>query len=199
MVAILVALTFVGFILVELVLHRRRAPAAGAIRIRPDHLACPPEGSFVTPNHLVAAMEGDCLAVRPDPFLRKAAGADAGFETVVGGEEIDAGAPLFRVRSGNFALEVAAPFAGRVVENRAGAVRFRPRDLAAAVRSMRIGGELNRWWDEERTRLELFLGDSPAFAAAMPDGGDLAEGYLRLLPSSDVERFRRAFLAPTDH
>lgn len=195
MVALAVALTFLVLILADLALHRTE-DAAPAVRVRLDRFGPPPRGAFVSPNHLLAEVSAEGLVtLRPDPFLREAVGPDAAFRPAET-EEIGRGEALLRVRIGGEEIGVGAPFSGRIILTRDDAVVVAPRRLGAALRGMRIGDEVSAWWNEERGRLERFLGASPALAVAMPDGGDLVPGFLAHLPPGEAERFRKAFLDP---
>lgn len=194
MVALLIASLFLAVLLVDLYRERHR-PAVAEMAIRKDRFPLPGQGVFVTGNHLTAVLTGNGMIwLEPDSFARVAAGPRGIVKASSAGPAVHAGDPLFAVKAGDYEGSIAAPFNGEVVKASDDGILYRPNDLAAAVRSMRIGETAKEWWDEERHRLGRFLAEIHGEQFSLADGGDLVEGYAAHLPAVEFRRFSRIFL-----
>jgi hypothetical protein len=204
MVAILVLLTFIGFIALDMFLHRHSLEGAGrpawaaglrAVPIRANRFPAPAPGTFVTANHLTAILaDNGILVLRPDAMMSEAAGPGGAFSPASGETRVIAGERLYEMRTHHHALPVASPWSGRVVTSNGDSILFAPDDLADAIRRMRIGETLKTWWEEERERLGLFLAGTSDLEGAMADGGELRAGFVDALSAEEAERFRCLFL-----
>ncbi len=193
MVAVLVALSFLGFFLVDHWLHRRDPDLYGRVPVPVSRFSLPDPGTFVTSNHLTVVMsEAGRMLLKPDSFLSVALGA-ARIEPAAR-EHVHAGERLYNVSMDDVSLEVTAPFSGRVIATTGDTVLFQPDDTAAAVRKLFIGEALGEWWQTECRRLSRFLGETSTFSTSLADGGHLAAGYLGHLDPAEQRRFARIFL-----
>ncbi|MEK8023060.1 MAG: hypothetical protein AAB229_04550 [Candidatus Hydrogenedentota bacterium] len=197
MVAILVILTFLGFIVLDIAIHRRKVEQHAGIPIRADRFPAPTQGTFVTSNHLTGLLALNGLIVlRPDSFLATAAGPDASFAPVESGTRLRAGKPLYTLRTQRHTLRIGAPCDGSVVSTNGDAVIFEADDLSGALRRMQIGGMMRKWWDAERERLGIFLAGTRDHVGAMADGGNLQSGFLDALTDAEAAEYSRLFLDP---
>lgn len=193
MVALLVALMFLAFFLVDHVMHRRDLETYGRVPVPVSRFSLPDAGTFVTTNHLTAVIsEQGRFLVKPDAFLAEAAGG-AILEPASKGT-VRAGDTLYRLSIEGQRLEVAAPFSGEILAVNGDTLLFHPRDTAAAVRGLLIGETLREWWSNECRRLSRFLGETETFAVSLADGGQIASGYLQHLSPAERRRFSRIFL-----
>jgi glycine cleavage system H protein len=127
MVAILVALMFVGLILVDLTLQkleaRREARATASARTAPAALRptvlnpwAVPAGVQLTPGHAwLRPLENATFRVGADALVAHALGAASNVSVPPVGEQIWAGQPLFKVRAGGRTVDLSSPVNGRVV------------------------------------------------------------------------------------
>lgn len=209
MVAILVLLTFIGFIALDMYLHRHSAEMAAsparetnlrAVPIRASRFPAPAPGTFVTANHLTAVLADNGMVVlRPDALLTEAAGPGGGFTSALGGSHLRVGDPLYVLCSSRHALGVASPWDGRVIVGNGDSILFAPDNLADAVREMRIGEAMKSWWAEECDRLGTFLAGTGDLQGAMADGGEVRSGWIDALTRDEAVRFQAAFLDARRH
>lgn len=127
MVAILVALMFVGLILVDLTLQRLEARRASRISatvstapsaLRPTVLNpwAVPAGVQLTAGHAwLRPLENATFRVGADALVAHALGVASNVSLPPVGEQIWAGQPLFKLQAGGRAVELSSPVNGRVV------------------------------------------------------------------------------------
>lgn len=131
MVALFVALMFIGFILTDAVLQKveaRRAAArplvpARALPQRPafrplvrDTWPALPEGVYLSNGHMWLRPQGQGeFQIGPDALVGQALGSVSRVVPPKVGSETWAGKPLFQIEAGGRTLDVAAPVTGRVV------------------------------------------------------------------------------------
>jgi hypothetical protein len=209
MVAILVLLTFIGFIALDMVLHRHSVERAEsphretnlrAVPIRAGRFPVPAPCTFVTANHLTAVLADNGMVVlRPDAVLTEAAGPGGAFTSALAGSHVRVGDPLYVLCSNRHALGVASPWDGRVVVGNGDSILFAPDNLAAAVREMRIGETMKSWWSAECDRLGMFLAGTGDLQGAMADGGEVRSGWIDALTRDEAVRFQTAFLDAKRH
>jgi len=215
MVALFVALMFIGFVLTDAIVHRvgRKAPAS----VVPVFDL--PQGFCLFEGHSWS---------RPDSSVGVTVGADALVAHALGvvekvalpklGQVVKAGQPLFRLERQGCGLNVRSSITGRVVAvntrlgNRPGSVAkdpygsgwicaITPTQLDNSPSGMRHGQKAVNWLEQEFCRFREFLSMqvSPDLAVDVTyaDGGLPATGSLAELPLAGWSAFEAAFLAPS--
>jgi len=130
MVALFVALMFIGFILLDLALQKveaRRAARALTLAARTiarrepasrtlDGWPALPEGVYLSEGHSWLQPQGQgAFRIGPDALVGQALGSVTRVVPPRVGSEVWTGAPLFQIEVGGRQLTVASPLAGRVV------------------------------------------------------------------------------------
>jgi len=215
MVALFVALMFIGFVLADAIVQQvgRKAPAS----VEPVWDI--PQGFYLFEGHSWS---------RPDSSVGVRVGADALVAHALGivekvvlpklGQAVKTGQPLFRLERQGCGLNVRSSITGRVVAvntrlgNRPHAVAkdpYRSGWICAITPThsddnhdgMRTGQKAANWLEQEFYRFREFLSMqvSPDLAVNVtcPDGGLPANGSLAELPLAGWGAFEAAFLAPS--
>jgi glycine cleavage system H protein len=132
MVALFVALMFIGFILVDAILQKIEARRAATTRLAPARAFAPqhpafravrrdawpalPEGVYLSEGHgWLRPQEQGAFQIGPDPLVGQALGVVTRVVPPRVGSEMWAGRPLFQVEAGGRTISVGAPVTGRVV------------------------------------------------------------------------------------
>jgi glycine cleavage system H lipoate-binding protein len=223
MVALLVALTIVALIAADYFLLRPRRAA----NLNEEDIPLPgleplsaavtrlPAGVFLQPTFTWSRIrpDGDIL-VGVHPLLFGLVGAPYDVERLPGGERVEKGAPLIRIRKGDRRLTVRSPIAGRIAEvNQAVAgetdwarleddggswlYRIVPERVAGEVPTWFIGESAAEWTRHQYRRLReqlTALASAPGLAATMADGGEIPAGILNRLDDADWTAFERTVL-----
>ena len=180
-----------------------------------DELSRTPVGLFWSPGHTWAQLEpSGTLRVGGGKLPLHALGSPDTVEIAEAGAQLTAGQPIATLRRGERELRLEMPFEGevesvneRVLGAPAGLpalpleeswlCRVRPRDLAGALRHLRVGSEASAWMLEELRRLREHLGGLASTrlvpAPTLQDGGlPVSSGSRRCRPNptkpSSVER-----------
>ena len=214
MVALFVALMFVGLVLTDAVVQRvgRKAPAAE------EPVLDIPQGFCLFEGHSWS---------RPDSSVGVRVGVDALIAHALGvvekvilpklGQVVKAGQPLFRLERQGCGLNVRSSITGRVVavntslERRPGSLAkdpygsgwicaITPTQSDSGPSVVRYGQKAANWLEQEFYRFRDFLSAqvSPdsVVNVTYPDGGLPAAGSLAELPLAGWGAFEAAFLAP---
>jgi glycine cleavage system H lipoate-binding protein len=213
----LVVLTLLACLAIDWLLQRRGSPARSA-RVLDGlvPLNCTrAEGLFYGPGHTWARLEPDGSArIGIDDFARRVVGRVDRIETVTEGVELGRRDAAFVLHQGDKSVGFAAPLEGEVMAvNRTALddpaqvasdpygdgwlMQVRSKNLAAALRSLRVGEEAGRWLHEETERLRRFLNAQPAadaVGATLQDGGEPRAALLERLDARAWERFEHEFL-----
>jgi glycine cleavage system H protein len=216
MVALFVALMFIGFLLVDLIvqsLQARRAAVAA------------PAGLPWNVPHGFNLAEGHTWS-HPDPSVGVKVGADALLAHALGsvervglpklGELVKAGEPLFDLKYRGHELKILSSITGRVVALNPGLVKrpelvvrdpygsgwicaITPTQADGRLEVMRSGEKAAVWLEQEFDRFREFLSRqvSPDLAVSVtyPDGGLPAVGALNQLAHSGWRAFEAEFLS----
>jgi glycine cleavage system H protein len=125
MVAIFVALMFVGFVMIDLMVQkveaRRTAYAAVSLAMpvpapnRFEHWVTVPEGVYLSAGHACARpLQEGTLRAGADPLVARALGAVSRVLLPSPGVRVEAGSTLFRLELKGRAISVPCPVSGRV-------------------------------------------------------------------------------------
>jgi glycine cleavage system H lipoate-binding protein len=215
MVALFVALMFIGFVLVDLIVQRLQAwrAAVSAAASLPWNV---PQGFYLSEGHTWSYPYSSVgVRVGADALVGRALGTVE--KVVLLGELVKAGQPLFRLEYQGRDLEIPSSVTGRVIAFNRG-LRKRP-ELAAkdpygsgwicaitptqpdgGFKGMRSGEKAVAWLEQEFHRFREFLSRqvSPDLAVSVtyPDGGLPAVGSLTQLARGGWCAFEAEFLRP---
>ena len=217
MVALFVALMFVGLVLVDLVVQRLEA-RRGAVSVPAGFLWNVPKGFCLSEGHTWSHPDSSVgVRVGADALLAHALGA---VEKVVApklGELVKAGQPLFRLEYRGCRLEVPSSITGHVVALNPGLGKrpelvakdpygsgwicaLTPTQPDGGSGGTRSGEKAAAWLEQEFHRFREFLSMqvSPDLAVSVtyPDGGLPAAGSLTQLTRGGWRAFEAEFLRP---
>lgn len=210
---LVIAFMLAMVLFIRIVSRRRVGEAPGEVRL------VPAEGRFLAPGHTSARLNTDgSLAICAGELAHHVLGSIDKVELAKPGE-VEAGAPLAVLYKGDRALHLRAPAEGtieRVNETVAEVaeelehlppherwlVRFRPKNLKAALASMHFAEDARRWLEAELGRmldlLEPATSAEGGAAKVMADGGIPVRGLAQDLDKEQWERFERSFFEPTE-
>jgi glycine cleavage system H protein len=224
MVALLVALTILGFLALDhFVLRPRRriaeaadAAPLGLVPVTPA-IDTMPAGVFLQPTYTWSRvlLDGD-LVLGVHPLLFGLVGGPLQVETLRNGDRVEKGAPLVRLKLNDRRLTVRSPIAGTVTDvNQAPATRpewngvsgadggwlyrLRPDRLAHEIPFWMIADQARDWTRRQYDRIRehlLAAAGGGEVGVTMTDGGDLPVGILGHLDAEVWDAFERRFLAP---
>jgi len=217
MVALFVALMFVGFVLTDLVVQlvrARRAPAG----VPADSVWDIPRGFYLSEGHTWSCLESSLgMRVGADALVAHALGAVENVILPKLGELVESGQTLFGLTRQGRELKIPSSITGHVVAlNPRLAKRpqlvasdpygcgwvcaippVRPDGSSASIRS---GEKAALWLEREFHRFREFLSKqvSPDLAVSVtyPDGGLPVVGSLSEIPPSGWRAFETEFLSP---
>jgi glycine cleavage system H protein len=217
MVALFVALMFIGFVMVDLIvqsLEARRTVVAAPATL-PWNV---PQGFYLSEGHTWSYPYSPVgVRVGADALVAHAIGAVDKVVVPKLGEVVKAGQPLFRLESQGFDLEIPSSVTGRVIALNRGlekrpdlvakdpygsgwicAITPTPEDGGSG--GMRSGEKAAAWLEQEFHRFREFLSMqvSPdlALSVTYPDGGLPAVGSLTQLARGGWRAFEAEFLRP---
>ena len=219
MVALFVALMFIGFVLTDLVVHRvraQRAPVSAPAKLAWDV----PKGFYLSEGHTWSHPESSVgMRVGVDALVALAVGAAENIRLPKIGELVEAGQPLLGLGRQGRELKIPSSISGHVVALNASLAK-RPELVAqdpygsgwicaitpvqshGRFASVRSGEKAVLWLEQEFDRLREFLSQqvSPDLAVSVTfqDGGLPVAGSLRELPLSGWRAFEAEFLVPAN-
>ncbi len=215
MVALFVALMFVGFVSLDLVMQKLKARRA-TVAVPADIPWNVPRGFYLSEAHTWQHPDSSLgVRVGADSLVARALGA---VEKVVApklGDLVKAGEPLFHLECQGGKLEVPSSITGHVVALNPGLGKhpesvvkdpygsgwvcaITPTEPDSGSQGMRSGDKAVAWLEQEFHRFREFLSQkvSPdlALSATLPDGGLPAAGSLTRLASEKWPDFESEFL-----
>ncbi len=224
MVAIMVAITIVGFVVLDLVIQAvrgKRARQEQQVRLDFSDFRVP-VNTFFHPGHTwVSILSNGEVRVGLDDFARKVIGDIEAVEIPGRGKTLKQGEKAFTVKAGNKKLSFISPVDGEVtginnlmLANPVQAARsayssgwiliLKPTNLAANLKVMKIAEDAVEWLRAEIRRFREFaLGENLhsvndelqyEVGRTSQDGGCLTEGMLGRMDEKAVKYFEEAFL-----
>lgn len=216
MVALFVLATIAVFLIADLIVVQARKKHAVS-EIAPVKSEAPalephrvPAGMFLSPSHLWVTI---------DPSGRVKVGLDELAQRLLGpldvvrfpsvGRRIARGEVLFSVQMGDTELPITSPVSGVLHASQvpnggmvsegtdpdAWLVTMEPERMGEEIRPLRLAEDAASWLGGEFARLrEVLHGLHLRPAATLPDGGEPAEGLLRILEAKDRDAVLRGFL-----
>ncbi len=217
MVALFVALMFIGFVLVDLVaqaLQARRA-AVSAVADLPWKV---PKGFYLSEGHTWFHPDSSMgLRVGADALVSRALGAVEKVVLPKLGEPVKAGQPLFQLQYHGCELKIPSSITGHVAALNPGLGKrpelvaqdpygsgwicaITPTQSDDGSGGMRSGEKATAWLEQEFHRFREFLSlqvsPDPVLSASYPDGGLPAVGSLTHLGPGGWHAFEAEFLRP---
>jgi glycine cleavage system H protein len=217
MVALFVAIMFIGFLLVDFVVQSLQARQA-AVPTSADFPWKVPKGIYLSEGH---------TWFRPDSSMALKVGADALVAHALGavekvvlpklGEPVKAGRPLFHLEYQGCDLEIPSSITGHVAalnpvlgkrpelvaQDPYGSgwiCAITPAQWDSRPRVMRSGEKAIAWLEQEfhrfREFLSLQISPDPTLSVSYPDGGLPSVGSLTQLPRDGWRAFEAEFLRP---
>ncbi|NUM80993.1 hypothetical protein HUU42_09320 [bacterium] len=219
MVALFVVLTFIFFIILDILItkaQKQTHPALSSVYNAPvfdRHSLVVPSEVFLSKGHTWAkVMRDGFVKVGIDGFIAKALGRLFVTHMVPIGTRVKQGDVIMLAWVGRSNLQFRSPVDG-VVESvnpeltgvglkngysKQWGVMIRPTNLMDNIRSLKYGQEMTDWMRTEFNRLKDFLGShTPQVAMAgvtMQDGGTVMEGAVSMINDEGVKDFQNEFL-----
>ena len=217
MVALFVALMFIGFVLVDLVLQAVQARRA-AVSTAADVPWNVPRGFYLSEGHTWFRPDSSVgLRVGADALVARALGAVEKVVLPKLGEPVKAGQPLFQLQYHGCELKIPSLITGHVAALNPGLGKrpelvaqdpygsgwicaITPTQADGSSGGMRSGEKATAWLEQEFHRFREFLSlqvsPDPALSASYPDGGLPAVGSLTHLGRGGWRAFEAEFLHP---
>jgi len=217
MVALFVAIMFIGFLLVDLVVQ--------AFQARRATVSTPADPPWIVPKDFYV-FEGHSW-FHSDSSVGLRAGADALVAHALGavekvvlpklGEQVRAGQPLFELQYQGCGLKIPSPITGQVAALNPGLGKrpelvaqdpygsgwicaITPTQSHSGSSGMRSGEKATAWLEQEFHRFREFLSlqvsPDPALSVSYPDGGLPSVGSLTHLGRGGWRLFEAEFLRP---
>jgi len=216
MVALFVALTFVGFVLVDFVVQRMRAPRAATLTVAaiPWNVA---KGFYLAEDHSWSYPDSSLgMKVGTDALVAHALGSVDKVVLPKIGDLVKAGEPLFLLENHGKELRIPSSITGQVVAlnprlskhpelvakdpyGSGWVCAIAPTQSAGSPGCMRCGEKAAAWLELEFHRFREFLSlqvsPDPVLSVSYPDGGLPAEGSLNHLGRDAWSAFEAEFLS----
>jgi glycine cleavage system H protein len=218
MVALFVALMFIGFIMIDAILQKvEAARALRATAPRPggrESWIAVPEGVHLSPGHSWALpMQEGTVRAGADSLVARALGAVSGVTLPRVGDWVKAGSPLFRMELHGRSITIPSPVSGRVAAVNE-SLREQPGIVATdpygkgwvcslelsqpTLHMMPFGRKAALWLEQEVASFQEFLSTrlTPEYAVGVTsqDGGLPVTGALAHFDAEAWAAFERQFL-----
>lgn len=225
MVAIMVALTIIGFVVLDLVIQNikgKRVKTQQEIKLNFSDFKVP-KNTFFYPGHTwVKILSNGEVRVGIDDFVRKVVGEIEEIQVPEHGKVLKQGEKAFTVKVGNKVLSFRSPVDGEIIGintfvltnpkevtkstyNSGWIMAIKPTNLATNLKVMRIAEEAVEWLKAEiRKFREFALGENLHYVKdelqyevgnTSQDGGCLTEGMLGKMDEKATKYFEDEFLA----
>jgi glycine cleavage system H protein len=219
MVALFVALMFIGFVLTDLVVQRVRAQRA-PVSAPAKPIWGVPKGFYLSEGHTWSHPDSSVgIRVGVDALVAHAVGAAENVRLPKIGELVEAGQPLLGLGRQGCELKIPSSISGRVVALNTRLAK-RPQLVAqdpygsgwicaitpvqsdGCFASVRSGEKAVLWLEQEFDRFREFLSQQVLpdldVSVTVQDGGLPVVGSLRELPLRGWRAFEAEFLAPAN-
>jgi glycine cleavage system H protein len=218
MVALFVALMFVGFIMIDLVVQKVEAARVLGAAVRKqgglENWIAVPEGIHLSPGHSwTLPMQEGTVRAGADSLVARALGAASRVALPTVGDRVEAGRPLFRMELNGRSISILSPVSGRIatvnhsLREQPGLVATDPYGKGwvcsidqsqPAPHAMRLGQKAALWLEHEVARFQEFLTVrlTPEFAVGVTsqDGGLPVPGALAQFDAEAWAAFEAEFL-----
>ncbi len=220
MTIILVIATIMVFVMMDYIIKRNWSSTKDeAAAVEPGLTLAGmriPSGVFFHPGHAWAVVQsyGDII-IGIDDFISKLARPIDRIIPREVGTVVKQGEPLISVEINSDRITIPAPLSGKVkainqsdstplsrniltgLENE-WLIDFEPSDLQAELSKLTVAERSREWLGNELQRVSEFLGAQGArpelVAQTLQDGGEPAEGAIRLLDADGLAQFEKEFL-----
>jgi len=212
MVALFVVLTFLFFIILDLLVLKAQGKEhpAFAVKVFNKKFYFPIE-SFVSSGHLwLQKAQNGLLKIGIDEFILKAFGKLNLIPIKNEGEFVNKGEPLLKAAFGNRTILLRSPIEGKInfVNKNLGskivddcygddwALMIEPK--SNNLNEFKKSSEAINWLHEEFIRFKDFItaksNDPQLAGVTLQDGGNIVEGVLRSFDDSTIKEFEEQFL-----
>jgi len=219
MVALFVIATFLTFLAIDFLVHRKTQTVEARQRASPQpERFLIPRGYFFSPKHVWLELLGSgTVRVGIDDFIQKVIGAIDEIRLVPASSVVKRGDPILTLKQNGRELSITSPLSGKVLVSNdllekspellkqdpylAGWVAtILPENLSAEVKQLNVAEDAATWLRKEVARFRDFINvRSPRLAAGvtMLDGGIPILGVLQGAEATVWKEFEREFLTET--
>lgn len=212
MVALFVVLTFLFFIILDLLVLKAQGKEhpAFAVKVFNKKFFFPKEALISTGHIWLQQIQNGLLKLGIDEFVLKAFGKLNLIPLKNEGEQINKGEPFLKAVFGNRTVVFRAPVDGKisfvnknlsnkVVEDCYGddwAVTIEPKSFN--ISNFKKSNDAIKWLHEEFLRFKDFVaakaGEPELAGVTLQDGGNIVEGVLRSFDDNTIKEFEEQFL-----
>lgn len=215
MVALFVVLTFLFFILIDLLVLKAQGKEhpAFAVKVFDKRFFFPAEAILSTSHLWLQRAQNGLYKLGIDEFILKALGKLHLVTLKNEGEPVSKGEPILQAVFGNRTITFRAPVDGSVrfvnkninqkpVDDPYGddwALLIEPKnDLSISSAFLKKGNDAIKWLHDEFNRFRDFVaakaGQPELAGVTLQDGGNIVEGVLRSFDDSTIKEFEEQFL-----
>jgi glycine cleavage system H protein len=216
MVALFVIATFITFLFIDYLIHRKTKSVSVAQQVRSAEQFVIPRGFFFSPKHMWLELLGNGEArIGLDDFVQKIVGFVDEVRIVPVNSTVKRGETILTLKQNGRSLSVAAPVSGRVLETNdlllkspelirqdpymAGWVAtIQPEQFSTEVGRLNIAEGAAAWLRDEVSRFRDFINaHTPQLATGVTllDGGIPTQGVLQGAEETVWTSFEREFLS----
>lgn len=215
MVALFVVLTFLFFILIDLLVLKAQGKEhpAFAVKVFDKRFFFPAEAILSTGHLWLQKAQNGLYKLGIDEFILKALGKLHLVPLKTEGESVSKGEPILQAVFGNRTITFRAPVDGSIrflnkninqkpVDDPYGddwALLIEPKnDLLLLSAFLKRGNDAMKWLHDEFNRFRDFVaakaGQPELAGVTLQDGGNIVEGVLRSFDDSTIKEFEEQFL-----
>lgn len=215
MVALFVVLTFLFFILIDLLVLKAQGKEhpAFAVKVFDKRFFFPTESILSTSHLWLQKAQNGLYKLGIDEFILKALGKLHLIPLKTEGESVNKGEPILQAVFGNRTITFRAPVDGsikfvnkniqeKLVDDPYGddwAMLIEPKtNLLLSTAFLKTGNDAIKWLHDEFNRFKDFVaakaGQPELAGITLQDGGNIVEGVLRSFDDNAIKEFEEQFL-----
>ncbi|MGQ9643830.1 MAG: hypothetical protein ACUVT3_08245 [Ignavibacterium sp.] len=215
MVALFVVLTFLFFILIDLLVLKAQGKEhpAFAVKVFDKRFFFPTEAILSTGHLWLNKAQNSLYKLGIDEFILKALGKFHLIPLKTEGESVNKGEPILQAVFGNRTITFRAPVDGsikflnknindKLVDDPYGddwAMLIEPKtNLSLSTSFLKTGNDAIKWLHDEFNRFKDFVaakaGQPELVGVTLQDGGNIVEGVLRSFDDNAIKEFEEQFL-----
>lgn len=215
MVALFVVLTFLFFILIDLLVLKAQGKEhpAFAVKVFDKRFFFPSEAILSTGHLWLQKAQNRLYKLGIDEFILKALGKLHLIPLKAEGESVNKGEPILQAIFGNRTITFRAPVDGsikfvnknineKLVDDPYGddwAMLIEPRtNVSLSTAFLKTGNDAIKWLHDEFNRFKDFVaakaGQPELAGITLQDGGNIVEGVLRSFDDNAIKEFEEQFL-----
>lgn len=215
MVALFVVLTFLFFILIDLLVLKAQGKEhpAFAVKVFDKRFFFPTEAILSTGHLWLQRAQNGLYKLGIDEFILKALGKLHLIPLKAEGQSVNKGEPILQAVFGNRTITFRAPVDGSIkfvnkninekpVDDPYGddwAMLIEPKtNIALSTTFLKTGNDAIKWLHDEFNRFKDFVaakaGQPELAGVTLQDGGNIVEGVLRSFDDNTIKEFEEQFL-----